>query len=72
MENKQSETKSQELRRGVVIFIALAVLTGLEYILAISGSPTILLWVLLLAKAGLVLYYFMHISRAFSDEGGHE
>ena len=72
MEKKQPETKSQELRRGVVIFIALAVLTGIEYFLGVSGAPTILLWVLMLAKAGLVLYCFMHISRAFTDEGDQE
>jgi heme/copper-type cytochrome/quinol oxidase subunit 4 len=72
MEKKHSESKFQELRRGVIIFIALAVLTAIEYALGVSGVPAILLWVLMLAKAGLVLYYFMHITRAFKDEGDQE
>ena len=61
-----------EKNRGVVVFIALAILTAIEYVLAITGMPVILLVILAVFKAGLVLYYFMHIARLFSTgEGGH-
>jgi heme/copper-type cytochrome/quinol oxidase subunit 4 len=64
--------KLSEKNRGVVVFIALAILTAIEYVLAITGMPVIILVVLALLKAALVLNYFMHIGRLFSSgEGGH-
>ena len=58
--------------RGVLVFAVLAVLTAIEYVIAISGLPVIILIVLALFKAGLVLVYFMHIGRVFSSgEGAH-
>ena len=59
------------LARGVVIFIALAVLTAIEYVLGVIHAPAILLWIIALVKAGLVLWFFMHIGRVFRAEGGH-
>ncbi len=60
----------QPLRRGIVIFAILAVLTIIEYFLAINGVPQILLWTTALIKLVLVLQYFMHVYRVFrSDEG---
>jgi heme/copper-type cytochrome/quinol oxidase subunit 4 len=59
------------LARGVVIFIALAVLTGIEYVLGVIHAPAILLWIVAIMKAVLVLWYFMHIGRVFRAEGGH-
>lgn len=64
--------KFNELTRGVLIFAILAVLTGLEYFLGIAEVPAILLWIVALVKAGLVLWYFMHLQRVFKSEGGHE
>jgi cytochrome c oxidase subunit IV len=65
------DKKSQELRVGVFTFVALAVLTGVEYMVAITGLPTIILWVIALVKAGLVMWYFMHVARVFRSQGGH-
>ncbi len=62
---------SDELRRGVVVFVALAVLTAIEYILGTSQIPTIILWIIGLTKAALVVYFFMHVFRVFRSEGGH-
>ncbi len=60
----------QPLRRGIVVFAILAVLTIIEYFLAINEVPQILLWTTALIKLVLVLQYFMHIYRVFrSDEG---
>ena len=62
-------SKLNALTRGVVIFIILAVLTGIEYVLGILEVPSILLWIVALMKGGLVLWYFMHLPRVFSTTG---
>ena len=49
----------------------LAVLTAVEYILAINEVPYILMWLIALIKGGLVLWFFMHVFRVFGSEGGH-
>ena len=59
------------LKRGVMIFIALAVLTAVEYVFGVLELPAILLWIVALLKAGLVLWFFMHLPRVFSSDGGH-
>jgi heme/copper-type cytochrome/quinol oxidase subunit 4 len=64
--------KMNPLRRGVIIFIILGVLTAIEYFLGVYESPSILLWIIALLKAGLVLWYFMHLPRVFNPEGDHE
>jgi len=71
MEEKQEGSKQQELMQGVVVFAVLAFLTMIEYFLGTATAPAILLWVIALMKGGLVLWYFMHLKRAFRDEGGH-
>jgi hypothetical protein len=63
--------RSSELRRGLVVFLALAVLTVLEYILGISHVPYILMWLIAFIKGGLVVWFFMHVFRVFRSEGGH-
>ncbi len=68
MENK----KSDELRRGVIVFVVLAVLTAIEYVVATQHLPAVILWVIALLKGGAVLWYFMHVFRVFrADEGDH-
>jgi len=71
MEEKQNSSKQQELAQGIGVFAVLAILTVIEYFLGIGGAPAILLWIIALMKGGLVLWYFMHVKRAFRDEGGH-
>ncbi|HZW02757.1 MAG TPA: cytochrome C oxidase subunit IV family protein [Anaerolineaceae bacterium] len=64
---------SPALRRGVIVLIVLAVLTGIEYFLAVAELPVFLLVLIALAKAAAVLWYFMHVGKLFSaDEEGHE
>jgi heme/copper-type cytochrome/quinol oxidase subunit 4 len=60
------------LKRGVVIFIILAVLTAIEYVLGILENPSVyaLLWIIAILKAGLVLWYFMHLQRVFRADAG--
>ena len=71
MENNNSNSKRRELLQGVFVFLGLAALTAVEFLLAISGIPAFFLWIIALVKAGLVVWFFMHIKRVFSDEGGH-
>ncbi len=63
--------KIDELKRGVLVFLALAVLTVIEYYLGVHEAAAIFLWIVALLKAGLVLVYFMHIGRVFRSEGEH-
>ncbi len=62
-------SKFNALTRGVVVFIILGVLTAIEYVLGVIESPAILLWIVALIKAGLVLWYFMHLPRVFRTTG---
>lgn len=67
----EKQNKMDELKRGVVVFIALAVLTVIEYYLGVHEAAAIFLWIAALFKAGLVVVYFMHIGRLFRPEGEH-
>ncbi len=63
--------KRAAFRRGVNTLIGLAVLTGLEFYAANWNSATIM-FVIGIAKAGLIMEYFMHFSNLWSEgEGGH-
>jgi cytochrome c oxidase subunit 4 len=71
MEQQPKSLKQQELTQGVVVFVVLAILTVIEYFLGVAHAPALLLWIVALMKGGLVLWYFMHLTRAFRNEGGH-
>lgn len=49
------------LSQGMLIFIYLAVLTGLEFFVAVTFNSVVLLVVVALIKAALVVYYYMHV-----------
>jgi cytochrome c oxidase subunit 3 len=68
------QSKSSALRLGFLVFIALAVLTAIEFSLALYMNIWQLLVLVALLKAGLVIYYYMHIYRLFEpdlDEDHH-
>jgi cytochrome c oxidase subunit IV len=66
-------SKLNDLTRGVVVFALLAVLTAIEYLLAINHIPGAVLWLVALLKGGLVVWYFMHLARVLRpSDGGHE
>ncbi len=62
-------------RRGLMVFIALAVLTVVEYIVAVSlDSVPVLVTLLALAAGGkcwAITVYFMHISKLWRGEEAH-
>lgn len=64
--------KKSMLSQGILIFIYLAVLTGLEFFVAISFNSVPLLIVVALIKAVLVVYYYMHVYQLNADSGDDE
>lgn len=67
-----SQDKSSALGQGVVIFIYLAVLTALEFFVAVAFDAVPLLIVVAVIKAALVVYYYMHIYKLGGDDGSDE
>jgi heme/copper-type cytochrome/quinol oxidase subunit 4 len=66
-------TNLSPLKRGIVVFVMLAVLTVIEYYLGINEVPSILLWTIAIIKMLLVLQFFMNINRVINPKkGGHE
>lgn len=60
------------IRTGWMVFVALAVLTIIEYVVAVSLDANVpVVAVIALAKAGFIVYYFMHVARAWRGEAGH-
>ncbi len=55
--------KSEILRQGAIIFIFLAVLTALEFFVAVAIGAIALLAIIAFVKVGLVMYYYMHIYK---------
>jgi cytochrome c oxidase subunit 3 len=70
MTHKQE--KSSMLSQGVFIFVYLAVLTLLEFGIAISFNSAVLLVAIALVKAVLVVYYYMHIYQLNAEHEGDE
>ena len=59
---------SGAIRTGWVIFLALALATLVEYIVAVSLEANLpIIIAIAVVKAGLISYYFMHIVRAWSS-----
>jgi len=68
-----TEDNKAMLNQGIYIFVYLAVLTGLEFFIAITFKSVPILIVVALVKAVLVVYYYMHIYELNIDhEGDHE
>jgi cytochrome c oxidase subunit 3 len=64
--------KKTALNQGVIIFIFLAVLTALEFFVAVATTVYPLLVLIALVKAGLVFYYYMHIYKLNAVDEGDE
>ena len=58
------------IKTGAAVFLALAFFTGAEYLIAKEVEQNLApLFVIAAVKAGLILWYFMHVSRSW--RGGH-
>ncbi len=58
------------LRLGLLVLIVLAVLTVIEYVVAVTLDDGNLPYIVILAliKAGLIVYYFMHVYQLWRQE----
>jgi heme/copper-type cytochrome/quinol oxidase subunit 4 len=67
--------ESADQKRGLNVFLILAVLTVAEYFIAVSMDNIALLIVMLtamaLGKCWAIAVYFMHISRLWRGEEAH-
>ena len=56
-------------RQGIYVLVGLAVLTAAEFAVAslLDGSVG-LLFILILAKAGVIIQYYMHLNRVWGEE----
>ena len=61
--------KKAAYRQILIEFIVLAVLTAVEYFVALNlDNAAVLLFIIALIKAGLVVQYFMHFYRLWRAE----
>jgi cytochrome c oxidase subunit IV len=58
------------LRRGLWVFLALAALTALEYVvfLVVDSGNLPYMVVMNVIDAGLILYFFMHVAQLWRKE----
>jgi heme/copper-type cytochrome/quinol oxidase subunit 4 len=62
---------TKALRTGWIVFLVLAVLTAVEFLVAVTVTTNLpALVVMALMKAGLIMYYFMHLLRVWRGEEG--
>ena len=64
--------KKADYQFGLSIFILLAFLTAAEYLIAVEFTSTVVLFTIAIAKAGLVVYYYMHIKKLLLDDTGKD
>ncbi len=66
---------NKAMQLGIIIAVILAVLTVVEYIFAVNVSDVNVrffgLTVAALAKAALIVWYFMHFGRVFRPGEAH-
>lgn len=62
------ERKAADYRQVYIVFVVLAVLTAAEYFVSIWLGSTTLLLLIALAKAVLIVHFFMHIYRLWREE----
>ena len=67
--NNSARTKAYG--RSAMIALTLAVLTIVEFYIAISLDSAIFLMLIALFKAVIVVQAYMHVSRLWSPEGEH-
>ena len=61
--------RSAAYRLGALVLLGLAVLTIVEFGFAVTWASAVILLLIALFKAGLIVNYYMHVSRLWSEEG---
>jgi cytochrome c oxidase subunit 3 len=65
----EKQDKKLSLQLGTSIFVLLAFLTVAEFLIAANFTAIFLLVLIAVVKGGLVVYYYMHITRLGRGEG---
>ncbi len=63
-----NDKKRAAYRIGIVVFLILAALTAGEFYLASVSGAVAGLFILGLLKAALIIRYFMHVNRLWTEE----
>jgi hypothetical protein len=58
-------------RTGIIIVLVLAVLTLIEFYIAVATASVVFLMLVAALKAILVIWFFMHVKRLWAPEGSH-
>lgn len=66
-----ADGKKAAMRRGNIVLLALALLTIVEFYVALHSPSTVLLLLVSLLKAAVVVWVFMHIYRLWRGEEEH-
>ena len=65
----ESASYKKDWRYGWIIFVALLVLTLIEYFIGVQPNPSaVALMIVALIKATLIVYFFMHVYRLWREE----
>lgn len=65
----EEQTQHSPQRTGILVFIALAVLTALEFVIAVMEWQWWSVFIMIaVIKAWLVIQYYMHFLRLFAEE----
>lgn len=62
------DRKAADFRQIYTIFLVLVVLTVAEFIVSVTLASTVLLLLIALAKAALIVHFFMHLYRLWREE----
>lgn len=72
VDEKTLASRRAAYRRGILVFVGLAVLTALEFwIASAAGGSPVFLFIIVLAKAGMILQYYMHLDQLWGEEEAH-
>ena len=63
-----NEAKSAAYRQILLVFLALAVLTAVEFVVSRQFNSTVILVLIALIKSGLIVNFFMHVYRLWREE----
>jgi cytochrome c oxidase subunit 4 len=64
----EEQTKGSAYRQILLVFVVLAVLTVIEFIVSTTIGSAVFLILIALAKAALIAQFFMHIYRLWRPE----
>ena len=67
----RKKKRNAAYRLSITVAIALAVITGIEYVAGLFTTSAIIMFLIGLVKAYLVVVYFMHVRRVWAGEEGH-